>query len=72
MLPLLTAAEPGHPSFHVVAPSLPGFAWSEGPLNRGFRSKNYVEVGPLPEQHGALHLQNPKALEQADGIARLL
>ena len=49
MLPLLTAAEPGHPSFHVVAPSLPGYAWSEGPSNRGFRSKNYADVGPLRE-----------------------
>jgi hypothetical protein len=49
MLPLLTAAEPGLPSFHVVAPSLPGYAWSEGPSNRGFRSKNYAEVGPRPE-----------------------
>ena len=47
MLPLLTAADPGHPSFHVVAPSLPGYAWSEGASKRGFRSRNYAEVGPL-------------------------
>jgi len=44
MLPLLTAAEPGHPSFHVVAPSIPGYAWSEGASNRGFRSRNYAEL----------------------------
>jgi len=44
MLPLLTAAEPGHPSFHVVAPSLPGYAWSEGASKRGFRSRNYAEL----------------------------
>ena len=46
MLPLLTAAEPGHPSFHVVAPSIPGYGWSEGASNRGFRSRSYAEVCP--------------------------
>ncbi|KAI0300685.1 alpha/beta-hydrolase [Multifurca ochricompacta] len=44
ILPLLTANEPGHPSFHVVAPSLPGFAWSQGASNRGFREKQYTEL----------------------------
>ncbi|KAI0258243.1 Alpha/Beta hydrolase protein, partial [Gloeopeniophorella convolvens] len=43
ILPLLTAEEPGHPSFHVVAPSLPGYAWSEAILNPGFHGKNYAE-----------------------------
>jgi len=44
MLGLLTEAGPGHPSFHVVAPSLPGYAWSEGVSKRGFRSRNYAEL----------------------------
>jgi len=44
MLPLLTASEPGHPSFHVVAPSLPGFAWSEGVSKPGFRVTKYAEL----------------------------
>ncbi len=52
MLGLLTTAGPGHPCFHVVAPSLPGYAWSEGVSKRGFHSREYAEVGPdpLPEQ----------------------
>ncbi|KAN0114034.1 Alpha/Beta hydrolase fold [Russula decolorans] len=44
MLPLLTATEAGHPSFHVVAPSLPGYAWSQAPSKRGFRTTHYAEL----------------------------
>lgn len=50
ILPLLTAPEAGHPSFHVVAPSLPGYAWSQAPLKRGFQSKHYAEVGTVPNK----------------------
>jgi len=42
ILPLLTAASADHPSFHVVAPSLPGYAWSEGVLEEGFQAKHYA------------------------------
>lgn len=52
ILPLLTATDPGHPSFHVVAPSLPGYAWSGGASNRGFRVRQYAEVRTLPGQPG--------------------
>ncbi|KAI0259491.1 Alpha/Beta hydrolase protein [Gloeopeniophorella convolvens] len=44
LLPLLTASSPDHPSFHVVAPSLPGYAWSEGVLKKGFQGKHYAEL----------------------------
>jgi len=44
ILPLLTSTEPGHPSFHVVAPSIPGYAWSQGASKRGFRVKHYSEL----------------------------
>ncbi|KAI0060465.1 alpha/beta-hydrolase [Artomyces pyxidatus] len=44
ILPLLTASSPDFPSFHVVAPSLPGFGFSEGPHKKGFHGKHYVEV----------------------------
>jgi pimeloyl-ACP methyl ester carboxylesterase len=44
VLPLLTAASPGHPSFHVVAPSLPGYGFSEGPSQKGFVLSKYAEV----------------------------
>ncbi|KAI9450496.1 alpha/beta-hydrolase [Russula earlei] len=44
VLPLLTAASSDHPSFHVVAPSLPGYAWSEGVRKKGFRAKHYAEL----------------------------
>jgi pimeloyl-ACP methyl ester carboxylesterase len=44
MLPLLIASSADHPSFHVVAPSLPGYAWSEGVLEKGFQAKHYAEL----------------------------
>lgn len=44
ILPLLTAPSPGHPSFHVIAPSLPGFAFSEAPHKPGFAGYQYAEV----------------------------
>ena len=47
ILPLLTAASAGHPSFHVVAPSLPGYAWSEGVLEKGFHAEHYAEVSDM-------------------------
>lgn len=31
-------------SFHVVAPSLPNFGWSEGPKQTGFGLQQYAEV----------------------------
>ncbi|KIJ64436.1 hypothetical protein HYDPIDRAFT_132296 [Hydnomerulius pinastri MD-312] len=45
LLPLLTAESPEHPSFHVVALSLPGFGFSEAPKKQGFSSAQYAEVG---------------------------
>ena len=44
LLPLLTASSPEHPSFHVVALSLPGFGFSEAPRKQGFAIKQYAEV----------------------------
>ena len=44
VLPLLTTASSDHPSFHVVAPSLPGYAWSEGVREKGFHAKHCAEV----------------------------
>ncbi|TFK93141.1 alpha/beta-hydrolase [Polyporus arcularius HHB13444] len=44
LLPLLSAGGPDHPSFHVVAPSLPGFGFSEGPSKPGFKGPQYAEV----------------------------
>ncbi|KAL0960895.1 hypothetical protein HGRIS_005904 [Hohenbuehelia grisea] len=43
--PLLTASSPDQPSFHVVALSLPGYGFSEGPKKKGFRLAQYAEVG---------------------------
>ena len=45
MLPILTAGGEDHPSFHVVAPSLPGFGFSEAPNKPGFKGTQYAEVG---------------------------
>lgn len=43
ILSLLTEAG-GGPSFHVVAPSLPNFAFSDGVQKRGFSIPQYAEV----------------------------
>ncbi|RPD73931.1 alpha/beta-hydrolase [Lentinus tigrinus ALCF2SS1-7] len=44
LLPLLTEESVDHPSFHVVAVSLPGFAFSEAPTKPGFGAAQYAEV----------------------------
>ena len=73
MLPLLTAASPNHPSFNVVAPSLPGFAWSEGTRKKGFCPENYAEVCAVTLAHVAVvfSLLHPSALQQTDDISGL-
>ncbi|KAK0630333.1 epoxide hydrolase [Bombardia bombarda] len=43
MLPTLTNPKDG-PSFHVVAPSLPNFGFSEGPSKAGFGIAQYAET----------------------------
>ncbi|KAG6808891.1 hypothetical protein H0H87_012340 [Tephrocybe sp. NHM501043] len=45
ILPLLIATSPDHPSFHVVAPSLPRFGFSTAPTKKGFEISQYAEVG---------------------------
>ncbi|SJL07271.1 related to epoxide hydrolase [Armillaria ostoyae] len=46
LLPLLTdSSSPEHPSFHVVALSLPGYGFSQAPTKQGFASAQYAEVG---------------------------
>jgi pimeloyl-ACP methyl ester carboxylesterase len=45
ILPLLVEASPEHPSFHVVAVSLPGYGFSEAPKKKGFGATQYAEVG---------------------------
>ncbi|KAH9947453.1 Alpha/Beta hydrolase protein [Amylocystis lapponica] len=44
VLPILTEASADHPSFHVVAPSLPGFGPSEGQHKPEFDGSKYAEV----------------------------
>ncbi|KAI5829925.1 alpha/beta-hydrolase [Schizophyllum commune Tattone D] len=44
IIPLLTAASEKHPSFHVVAVSLPGYGFSEAPRKRGFGLPEYAEI----------------------------
>ncbi|KAF8957259.1 Alpha/Beta hydrolase protein [Flammula alnicola] len=45
ILPLLTEASPDHPSFHVVAFSLPGYGFSDAPRTKGFQISQYAETG---------------------------
>ncbi|KAF4574429.1 hypothetical protein EYR40_005847 [Pleurotus pulmonarius] len=44
ILPLLVASSPDHPSFHVVALSLPGYGFSEAPRSKGFSISQCAEV----------------------------
>ncbi|KAG5719236.1 Epoxide hydrolase 1 [Termitomyces sp. T112] len=44
VLPLLIEASPDHPSFHVVAISLPGYGFSTAPSKKGFEIPQYAEV----------------------------
>lgn len=43
ILPLLTKPKSG-PSFHVVAPSLPNFGFSDGVNKKGFGIPQYAET----------------------------
>ncbi|KAF8968915.1 Alpha/Beta hydrolase protein [Flammula alnicola] len=45
ILPLLVEASPEHPSFHVVALSLPGYGFSEAPKKKGFALAQFAELG---------------------------
>ncbi|RXW18152.1 hypothetical protein EST38_g7707 [Candolleomyces aberdarensis] len=44
ILPLLVEESPDHPSFHVVAVSLPGYGFSEAPQKKGFEAVQMAEV----------------------------
>jgi pimeloyl-ACP methyl ester carboxylesterase len=44
VLPLLIEVSPQHPSFHVVALSLPGYGFSEAPKKKGFEVAQMAEV----------------------------
>ena len=44
VLPLLVQADTEHPSFHVVALSLPGYGFSEAPKKPGFDISQFAEV----------------------------
>ncbi|TFK24937.1 epoxide hydrolase [Coprinopsis marcescibilis] len=45
ILPLLNGVSTDHPSFHVVAISLPGFGFSEAPHKKGFEGKQMAQTG---------------------------
>ncbi|KAF8627375.1 hypothetical protein AX17_006190 [Amanita inopinata Kibby_2008] len=44
ILPLLTQASREHPSFHVIAVSLPGYGFSTAPTKKGFGLTQYAEL----------------------------
>lgn len=55
IIDILTCPEPGQQAYHVVAPSLPGFVFSEGPKRPDFSVRNIAAVDhklmfvPVPE-----------------------
>ncbi len=61
IIPLLVASTPEHPSFHVVAPSLPGFGFSEAPKKKGFATAQYAEV----RFHATIHITDTDQLSLA-------
>jgi pimeloyl-ACP methyl ester carboxylesterase len=42
--PLTNPDDPNQPAFHVVAPSLPNFGFSDAPRKKGFMQAQYAEV----------------------------
>ena len=44
ILPKLLVGEKDFPAFHVVAPSLPNFGFSDGTKQKGFAIKQYAET----------------------------
>lgn len=44
LLPLLADCGPGEPSFHVVAPSLPNYGFSQRINKPGFAASQYAEL----------------------------
>ncbi|KAL8676881.1 MAG: hypothetical protein Q9186_006635 [Xanthomendoza sp. 1 TL-2023] len=44
ILPLLSNVKDGEPAFHIVAPSLPNFGFSQGVKKKGFSVPQYAEV----------------------------
>lgn len=44
MLPLLAKTKDGEPAFHIVAPSLPNFGFSQGIKKKGFMLPQYAET----------------------------
>lgn len=61
-LPLLTAASKDHPSFHVVALSLPNFGFSEAPMKKDFGGHQYAEVGLLVHWHREIRGSSPMVM----------
>lgn len=57
MIPLLVDASPDHPSFHVVAFSLPGYGFSEAPKKKGFAFPQYAEVGAQSSLDGSCSIK---------------
>ncbi|KAJ7600259.1 Alpha/Beta hydrolase protein [Mycena floridula] len=45
ILPLLVKPSSDQPAFHVVAFSLPGYGFSQGPSKQGFRTTDGIQVG---------------------------
>lgn len=77
ILPLLVDPESSeHPAFHVVAPSLPGFGFSDAPKRAGFSMVQYAEVrlwktagfGVESSSH-VLSSSRPVDLPQADACS---
>jgi hypothetical protein len=64
ILPMLTSSTEGQPSFHVVAPNLPNFGFSEGVSKKGFGPEKYAEVR-LPFTSRAVDLEESFTLISA-------
>jgi pimeloyl-ACP methyl ester carboxylesterase len=63
---MLTQVSPEHPSFHVVALSLPGYGFSQAPRKTGFTIAQYAEVWSIPNHIISLSVHISAAMQQAD------
>jgi hypothetical protein len=72
LAPLLTVGTSDIPAFHLVAPSLPGYGFSQGPSTKGFDLNQYVEVIIERECFRSLKLTpSVEGLPQADACPRI-
>jgi hypothetical protein len=71
LLPFLVMESKEHPSFHVVAISLPGFGFSQAPKKKGFAIAQHAEVPYVAHISLPFHSQSFLDMPQVDARSRV-